>query len=850
MDTSMITDSNIERSETTRHITGKTLVDQDAGTIIYESTVFRDYFDRMLESFDSFLQVYILLILKGNGVYEKFPDGSIHTIDFKNIEHAIGISSFGNADGTALDFMKDLLDTIQTNPPSQKIVKEFTMDEQNIIEPILITWNTKKVITPDNIEKVLLLIQKYKDVDDLHILEKMEELANILVEVSYNNKRRRLIKYIPSKKRETEIIDDLIAFIDQNLTSDEKRILFSMDFQTMHSYEEIARPRKRYIDQFDEKSMVLGKITGYLSSKYDINKVGKQYGFDIPELIERVKLRYYDFYAEQIILRNMSINPKTIKKAINSYIEESNKENTEHFQQTMKEFITRKPKVSLSRSNIKYYLKLLENKELNIETMILLYNMGSNIDQLLKGNEIELEKINTEKEKIESLYEEKKETLMKLYNSKSRNEPFDTYLKNILRGRMKKRENPTEEDLKEEQLEEELIILYKEKLTIAKKYEANFKYNIDLETYKEKMDKYYETIEKKIKDFLIAYCQDLKETIDLFKNNNMEMKKFILILLHKNYLHDTKNKIGKIFQKSPVINSDTAILREIMGSMASKKLQTKTIEYGAIKSIKEKNFALYQSLSSKTKKSKKDKENEAKAYKILKTMADIGYEQSENDVEFAIKLLSEIKDRRMINLAKELYQNKYGGINYTHYRIIKVLNEFKHNVSDSSIIYLVHALMHTEDVQTLLETRFNNKKGTEFNYDKIAHKCLCLASLDEIVTSRVKLSESIGTIDPTLPSPIVSTLTATKAKYPYIMYLGGEGETKTLVYFETKKDSKGNTYLTPVHSIKYEVNGKLSYFLTAYEVLQGKYMPQKRKDTLVDGIPIEAGESNQVSKRR
>ena len=852
MDYSSITDYNIERSETTKHTTANTLVDQskplgkDKFQIQYDSTDFRLYFDRMLASLDEFTKVYILLLLKANGTYDHFPDGRSYSMDFTNIEHAIGISSFGNSDTVALDFMADLLASIHITPPSVDTQNAYANDEATIIDTIITTWDSDTELSDQDIMDAIIMIQKYKDVDDVDILRKIEKLATIVLETSYSTKRRNKVKYIPNGKREKEIMDDLIAFIENELTPNERRILFSMDFKSLRTYETTTvpgpkKPFTKYIDQSDEKQFVLGKISSYLMSKYDKDLRETKHGFDLFQLITKAKERYYDYYTEQLILRNMSNNPKTIKKSIKSYIDDTN---NDHFKKTISKFINNKPKIQLKRSNIKTYLELINKDNLNIETMILLYNMGLNIEPLIVENQKELDILMQKEIELEEKKEEIIKKLEDYYKSNKElaKESFETYINNILRGIIKKGANP---------LEKQLFEINKELTTVHTKYKSSEEYQEQLEAYKEKMSGYDERIELKIKKLLEDYSNG---TIDIFAKNNDFLRNFIIELLHNNYLPIVIDRIDKINQTPPIINSETKPLLEIMHANPIEKLRMQTIELGKIKEITKKIEKRITALAEK-KTITDDEKAEIKSLKeFISTLKGLDYEQSKNDVDFAISLVSKIKDRRMINLAHQQMQIAATTSSNRREIIKKVLKTFKNNTDDSSIIYLVHALLHHKDVQALLETRFIAKSGTEFNYDKISYKCLSLLPLGEIVSSRVKVSETIGSynlskVPISKHSDINTKMSSISHHSPFLMYLGGGGEPKSIVYLEFRTTG-GSLKLVPVHSIRYEVEGKLSYEMTADEVIkEGKYIPTKRIDSPVESVLIDAGEPSTINRR-
>lgn len=852
MDTSLIADYNIERSETTKHTTANTLVDQskplgkDKFQIQYDSTDFRLYFDRMLASLDEFTKVYILLLLKANGTYDHFPDGRSYSMDFTNIEHAIGISSFGNSDTVALDFMADLLASIHITPQSTDTQKAYANDEATIIDTIITTWDSDTELSDQDIMDAIIMIQKYKDIDDVNILRKIEKLATIVLETSYSTKRRNKVKYIPNGKRENEIMNDIIAFIENELTPNERRILFSMDFKSLRTYETTTvlgpkKPFTKYIDQSDEKQFVLGKISRYLMSKYDKDLREMKHGFDLFQLITKAKERYYDYYTEQLILRIMSNNPKTIKKTIKSYIDDAS---NERFKKTISKFINNKPKIQLKKSNIKNYLELFKKDNLNIETMILLYNMGLNIESLITENQKEVDILLQKEVDLE----EKKEDIIKkleVYyknNPELTNESFETYINNILRGIIKKGANP---------LEKQLFEINNELTKVHTKYISSEEYQKRLETYKEKMSGYDKQIELKIKKTLEEYSNG---TIDIFAKNNDFFRNFIIELLHKNYLPIVKDRIDKINQTPPIINSETKPILDIMQTNPIERLRLQTIELGRIKEITKNVEKRITDLTAKETLTNDEKTELISLKEFLTALKKLDYEQSKNDVDFAISLVSNIKDRRMINLAHQEMQIAAATISNRREIIKKTLKTFKNNIDESSIIYLVHALLHHKDIQTLLETRFIAKSGTEFNYDKISYKCLSLIPLGEIVSSRVKVSETIGgynlsKVPISKHSDINTKMSSISYHSPFIMYLGGEGEPKTIVYLEFRTTG-GSLKLVPVHSIRYEVEGKLSYEMTADEVIkEGKYIPTKRIDSPVESVLIDSGEPATINRR-
>ena len=855
MDTSLITDSNIERSETTIHTTANTLVDQsgaldgDTSTIQYDSPDFRLYFDRMLDSFDEFIKVYIMLLLKANGTYDHFPKGSSHSIDFTNMEHALGISSFGNSDTAALDFMWDLLRTTHITPPSVDTQNAYSSDEKTI-DTIITTWHSDTELTDKEMDKILMdaiiMIQKYKDVDDVNILRKIEKLATIVLEESYSTKRKNMVKYIPNGKRDKEIMDDLIAFIENDLTPNERRILFSMDFKSLHTYETTTvpgpkKPFTKYIDQSDEKQFVLGKISSYLMSKYDKDLREMKHGFDLFQLITKAKERYYDYYTEQLILRNMANNPKSIKKSIKGFIDDANNEN---FKKTFNKFINEEPKIQLKRSNIKTYLELINKDNLNIETMIFLYNMGLNIDQLITENQKELDILLQKEVELE----ENKEDIIKKLEVYYKNSPelskesFETYINNILRGIIKKGANP---------LEKQLFEINKKLTKVHTKYKSSEEYQKQLEAYKEKMSGYVEKIELKIKKSLEDYSNG---SIDIFEKNNDFLRNFIIELLHNNYLPIVKDRIDKINQTPPIKNSETQPILDIMQANPTERLRMQTIELGRIKKITKKVEKRITELTAKETLTDDEKTELISLKEYLTAIKKLGYEESKNDVDFSIGVVSNIKDRRMINLAHQELQ--IAARRYSNRRkiIITALEAFKKNIDDSSIIYLVHALLHNKDVQTLLETRFIAKSGTEFNYDKIAYKCLSMLPLAEIVSSRVEVSEVIDSYNLSkVPisehADLKSKIATIKTRAPYIMYLGGNGEPKTLVYLESRKPPGGKNYIVPVHSIKFEVKGNLLYEMKSSEIKKEKYIPTKRVGSPGESVLIDSGTPVTINRR-
>ena len=88
--------SNKENSDFYKNITETPLVNYS--NIVYSSDDFYSYFDSTMEAFDNFYKKYNLILLYGTGNYANFPGHLIKFIDFKDMEHAIGISSFGQSD--------------------------------------------------------------------------------------------------------------------------------------------------------------------------------------------------------------------------------------------------------------------------------------------------------------------------------------------------------------------------------------------------------------------------------------------------------------------------------------------------------------------------------------------------------------------------------------------------------------------------------------------------------------------------------------------------------------------------------------------------------------------------------
>lgn len=783
----------IQYSELYKNLVEPPLVDYSKMT--YSSNNFYEYYDSTLEAFDAFYKKYNLLLLLGTGNYDNFPDGTSQFIDFKDMEHSIGISSFGQNDFDAKDFLNDLLNCLSLPQPNENLVNEFINVDSPFIDLIINRWNEYKLIDLIQYETINYILKKYKNVNDVIIQKKLLKLSNVLLEVAYFQKED-LIRYRTDiKQREDNIINDLIYFIDNITNPRIKSLLFKYDdFENMRTYD------KNNTDEYDEKTIVLGYFTNYLSSKYDLNNTSSSTGINVGKLINTAKQRYNSYYTEQVILDIMNNKANTIRKKLIAYIKDRN----DYFNQNLSDTINQVSYTILTKDNIDiWYDKLCNNN--NIEDMITVNDMSKNILEQIDNNKKDIEEAEYKEIELKDKCNDLLSKLRKKYSNLS-DEEFDTLLTSMIRNKNINGKITT--------LEQEVIISYRKYNNTLKKIHSLKEYSQKLEKFALKSTNYKEKVEKRLLELLEEY---INGNLDI--NQNEIVKIFICNLLHNNYYEDVTREIKA---RNTNDNLKTNFLDNIINNHVTDDFE--------IINKKIKMTPIFDNLT--------------------------GYDTSDSDYDNALKLVSEIYDNYTLTYAYSLKN--------TH-SINSIINAFKHNKDGLSIIHLIHALMKDTNVESFLEQRFSSQRGISFNYDKVLYKCLSMSSIDEILSTRARVIKTVDKVKikgiPKINEEEVSRKIS-EINCPYILLLGGTGDTKTLVYLsevedisyspnnKSLPDENGKLYkLIPLHALKFDVKDELKLLFTELDIINGKYLPQRRNVLLTTGIELESSSESEIVKR-
>ena len=766
----------------------------DYSNLTYSSSDFYEYFDSTMEAFDSFYKKYNLILLYGTGNYANFPGHLIKFIDFKDMEHAIGISSFGQSDQDAQDFLKNLISCISLRSPNQDLINEFQTVDSKIFDAIIKRWEQSKALSSPQYQVINDLLKKYKNVYDYKIQQKMLQLSRVLLKKAYSSKGK-LIKYRQDiNQREEEIINDLIYFIDNITNTRIKSLLFKFnDFENMNTYDE------NNVYEYDEKALVLGYFTSYLSSKYDINENNKNKGINVGRIINEAKEKYCEFYIKQVVLDIMDSKPNTIKKKINEYL----KDNNDYFNQTLSKTINQTSLSILTKDNIDtWYDKLCNSDDIN--DMINVYNVSKNLYELIETNKKEIEENEYKELEMQDECNKLLSQLRKKYSNLS-DEEFDTLVSSMIRNKSIDENNTN--------LEQQVIISYRKMKSIHTKIESLKEYNIKLEKFAVKSTNYEDKVKIRFKELLEDYTND---TLDMEKNGIVI--KFICDLMYNNYRDDVTREIKARFQgiKAKTNFLDNLIDRNLSADFEinNKRVMMTTIFDGLT-----------------------------------------GYSADDSDYDNALKLVSEVADCCALSYAYSMKDKS---------TISSIIDKFKNNTDGLSIIHLVHALMKDPNVESLLESKFRSKNGISFNYDKILHKCLALSSIDEILTTRATIIKTVDKVKQNGPNYISQSDIETaisEIACPYILLLGGTGDTKTLVYLseeediffdpnnKTIPDKEGRIFkLVPLHAIKFDTKDELKLLFTKSDFLSGQYLPLRKKVNPTTGIEISASNVTKASK--
>ena len=780
----------------TDHIMDDTLISfSDAN---YTSPDFNYYYDGTMNAFDAFYKKYNLILMLCNKTYKDFPDGSLHKFDFYNMEHSLGINSFGQDDQDANDLLEHMLSNITINPPDNNKLIEFNKKKQ-VLNKIIENWKTNHILEKEHYKVINEVIKEFKDIDNRSIQSYLVVIAKILAKYSIENKTK-LVKYKPSKEnRHKKIINDLVHFIDVIDNPQIKSILFNNN-----NFEKLKEKENNGKDNFDEKSLVLGYFTNYLATKYDINPDEKGLGIDVGKLIEEAKEQYLKFYAEEAISDTMKNDPKAIiKKLKKTLLDETGKNNLNKIINTIinNETINNK----INHMNINYYLSLTDKKDLTIYNMILLKNISKNIPNLLEETNIELEDQNIKLLELEEEKERLEEELKNLYYKDLSEKEF----KNIINAKI--RTNKEGNSKLEKNLIETTRIYknLKTKINNIKLYEES------LLVLEEKTKDYKKLISKKL-------IKQLEEYIDGKKIKQQEeyLNEIITSLLLDNYLIPVKNESRNLYNYSNSKNISAKYLPESIDKIRTKDLELKT--------------------------------NNKYISNIFKDV--IGYSVDENDLDNSLKLLAEASDKFALNIAYDLYNKGFS--------TEEIVEEFKLHPKQLGIVHLTHSLMKNEGVKKYLKNQFDTKTGISFNYDKIMYKCNSMLSIDELIYSKVKTvmtAKKVNIKGITLTEEEKQIVNDKTKSIPckYIMLLGGESDTRTLVYLTEEvtkiKDAKGKitykTLMKPLHSIRRTKENGLSAMFTKKEYLDPKtikYMPDRRNDDLENGIELEPSKPRNI----
>ena len=782
----------------TNHIMDDTLISFNNAK--YTSSDFNFYYDGAMNAFDAFYRKYNVVLMLCDKQYKGFPDGTHHTFDFYNMEHSLGLTSYGQGNQAANDFLDHMLSNITINPPNRNQIIEFNKIKKQI-KKIIDNGKTNNNIEPENYKIINKFFNDFKDVDDRVIQSYLVALAKILVKYSVENKPHP-IKYEPSiENRHKNIINDLVHFIDTIDNPQIKSILFNnKHFAKLKEKENFGN------DNYDEKSLVIGYFNNYLSLKYDINPDDKGLGLDVGKLIEEAKEEYLKFYTKEAISDTMKNDPKTIiKKLKKTLSEEEGKNNLYKIINNIinNETITN----NISYSNINYYLSLANKKDLTIYNMLLLKNISKNIPKILEDTDKELKNQNKRLLDLEEQIEKLEEKYKKLYFKDLSDKEF----KDILNAKIRSNKEGNN------QLEKELIELTKTYKNLKTKINNIKIYEESLLELEEKTKDYKKLISNKLKEQLEDYIEGKKP-----KQQEEYLKQIITNLLFDNYLIPIKSEARTLY-KYPKDKEETAIyLPESTNNIKTNGLELKIV-----------------------------RDNISRIFKDIN-----GYSVDDNDLDNSLKLLAEVSDKYALNIAYDLYSKGF--------KPEYIVDEFKSHPRRLGIIHLTHSLMKNEGVKKYLENQFNTKTGVSFNYDKIMYKCNSMLSIDELIFSNVKTAITAKkanikgiTLTPQEEQEVRYKVNNIPCKY--IMILGGESDTRTLVYLceeVTKiKDTKGNitykTMMKPLHSIRRTKKNGLSAMFTKKEFLDPnntKYLPDRRNDDLEVGIELEPSKPSIIKK--
>lgn len=742
---------------------------------------FSYYYDSAMEAFDEFYRKYNLVLLKGNGRYQNFPDGRTHCLDFYSMEHAIGLSSFGQNDIIALDFMSDMLSNISYTVPNNSIKKDYLDQDKDNIEAIIQYWKDNKELNKTDYAYINKVLKKYKNVDDFSIQQNLLILSRIILSKAFSNKGNLLKNNPTLNGRREELINDLVYFIDNIPNSRIKHLLFNNnDFANK--------------DNYDEKSLVIGYFNNYISSKFDIND---NFGLNIGELIDEAKNRYYNFYTKQVILNLISTKPNNIKKTIKKYLEDSN---NEYFNTIINKYINQDTLVSvINKNNIGFYLKQFDRDDLDINNMIILNNTIKNLDldDMISKNDEEILNLGIKLEEINELCNKLIEEYRNTYNSDLNINEFMNYISPMIRNN----------NIDENNNLYKLIDIIKKKNKLEQKINALEKYSSQLNQLKSKSTNYSDKIKTNIINSLNDYTND-----DLDINNNTFIRDFICDLINKNYYDIV---VREIQARNIYPNNNSHNTNFLEGIINTGKTNSMKL---IIHNDRHEMSTIFDNLS--------------------------GYDSNDNDYDNALKLVSEISDNYAVNLAISLRSMGYN--------LRSIINKFKSHTYSVGLIHLMHGLMKNPGVINLLHDKFS-KQEVSINYEKLMYKCYSMVSIDEVITSRVKVYKTVSEIDfkgiSLTPIEEIEIRDAiSRIKCPYIMVLGGQGDIKTIVYLA--KDNNTDTFI-PLHSIRYETDNGISAMLTREEILHdGKYMPERRRSNISAGIILQAGDARTISKER
>lgn len=736
-----------ESSEISRHLEKNPLIDLRESNVSYESNDFYHYFDSTMDAFDEFYKKYNLIVLKGNREYNNFPEDKTKRIDFRNMEHAVGLSSFGKKDVLGIEFLDDMLNCIHLESTTSDIISH---DDENRINTIIDYWKNYGQLESTLYDFINMILLKYKDVDDFKTQEIMFNLSKIILEKAFSNKADLLV-YSPSiNRRKEQMLDDLVYFID-NIDNDRiKNILFNNNnFKNSHV------DGNNY-NEFDEKSLVIGYFANYLSSKYNINesykdKIKRGESINIGEFIDEAKERYFDFYTTVAINNMMIKRNNSIKRKINSILNPNN-DNTV-FNKIIDDYINKETLSILNRNNIHSFLSILDNNDLDINNMIIINNMRKEFhksieDSINEFNSI-LEELNTiEIKYIDLIIDYQNKTGLDESTIKDRIETIARNKRNF--------ENYSDE-------EKSIIEIHKRKKVLNNKLKSLDDYVLNLISFQEKSKDYDEKIKNKIKSLLKDYI-DNKE---ISKDDYLVIQDIVDELFHDNYKE--------------------SVIRELKykKNVSSTFCETKNLD------------GLDPNITDKLKLHIVKHSNEMA--KVFEGLYD--EENFDNDYEKALQLVSEVSDRYALNKVIDLKKKGHS--------IYSIIRDFKNNKHGISLINLQHALMKNMGVESFLKNRFECKDGLSINYIKLMYKCCSLLSIDEIVTSRVKVGKTVEKfekkgIDLTDQEKNEIKSIVDNNKYPYIMFIGGVGNTKTVVYFEI--DDNNNNILVPLHAMRIDNN--------------------------------------------